>query len=154
MHIFYILSVYVVSLTVHFLCICISSIKIIYTKYLNVLVIILITWCPPIGWCPRALAQSRLWIIRPCLRLLVGRVHMCELLYYLILYCTVKKCNDSPTQLNHIRCYRVHLIQNVSLLHWFWLHCCGWCMYNNLLCTNWVQQLCHIESLAHNSGHN
>ncbi len=29
------------------------------------LVIILISWCPPIGWCPRALAQSCLWIIRP-----------------------------------------------------------------------------------------
>ncbi len=67
MHIFYILSV---SLTVHFLCIGISSSKIIYiyTKdatYLKGLVIILITWCPPIGWCPRALVQSRLWIIRP-----------------------------------------------------------------------------------------
>ncbi len=42
----------------------------IYTKhetYFKGLVIILITWCPPIGWCPRALAQSRLWIIRPWL---------------------------------------------------------------------------------------
>lgn len=62
------------------------------------------------------------------LRLLVGKLHMCELLYYIILYCTVKKCNDSPTQLNHIRCHGVHLIQNLSLLHWFWLHFCGWCI--------------------------
>ncbi len=41
----------------------------IYTKherYFKGLVIILIIWCPPIGWCPRALAQSRLWIIRCC----------------------------------------------------------------------------------------
>ncbi len=70
MHIFYILSLYIVSLTVHFLCICISSSKITYTKhekYFKGLVIFLITWCPPIGWCPRALAQSRLWIIRPCM---------------------------------------------------------------------------------------
>lgn len=81
-------------------------------------------------------------------------VNSYTIVYYIILCCTVKKCNDSPTQLNHIRCHRVHLIQNVSLLHWFWLHFCGWCMYNNLLCTNWVQQLCHIVCLAHNSGHN
>ncbi len=32
-HLFYILSVYIVSLTVHFLCVCISSSKIIYTKH-------------------------------------------------------------------------------------------------------------------------
>ncbi len=67
-HIFYILSVYIVSLTVNFLCIWISSSWIIYVykkheKYFKGLVIILITWCPSIGWCPRALAQSRLWII-------------------------------------------------------------------------------------------
>ncbi len=71
-HIFYIISVYIVSLTVHFLCIWISSSWIIYIykkheKYFKGLVIILITWCPPIGWCPRAIAQSRLWIIRPWL---------------------------------------------------------------------------------------
>ncbi len=68
MHIFYIILVFIVSLTVHFLCISISSSKIIYIftkhyKYFKGLVIILITWCPPIGWCHRALAQSRLWII-------------------------------------------------------------------------------------------
>ncbi len=70
MHIFDILSVYIVLLTVHFLRICISSSKIIYTKhekYFKGLVIIVITWCPPIGWFPRPLAQSRLWIIRPSL---------------------------------------------------------------------------------------
>ncbi len=42
-----------------------------HEKYFKGLVIILITWCPPIGWCPRALAQSRLWIIRPCLHCII-----------------------------------------------------------------------------------
>ncbi len=37
-----------------------------HENYFKGLVIILITWCPPIGWCPRSLAQSRLWIIWCC----------------------------------------------------------------------------------------
>ncbi len=36
-----------------------------HEKYFKGIVIILITWWPPIGWWARALAQSRLWIIRP-----------------------------------------------------------------------------------------
>ncbi len=67
-HIFYILSVYIVSLTVHFYASASLPANNIYTKhekYFKGLVIILISWCPPIGWCPRALAQSCLWIIRP-----------------------------------------------------------------------------------------